>query len=139
MQATLLSFLIVGIGGAAGAMARFGLTMAMLRHSTAIPFGTLLSNLLGCFVMGIVMQMLARIQWFADGGVITDHNRLLFAVGFCGAFTTLSALVLEISTMMQRDDLLAAFAYLVITLSGGFASFYAGAALLKFLTQAQGT
>jgi len=133
-----LSFVIVGLGGATGAMARFGLTMATLRYSSAIPVGTLLSNLLGCFIMGVVVQMLARVSWFAEGGIVTDHNRLLFAVGFCGAFTTLSALVLEMSTMMQRNDVSMAFGYLVITLIGGFAAFHMGATLLRFLTQVQG-
>lgn len=138
MQAMILSFLIVGIGGATGAMARFGLTMATLRYSNTLPVGTLISNLLGCFIMGAVVQMLARIAWFAEGGIVTDHNRLLFAVGFCGAFTTLSALVLEMSTMMQRNDVSLAFAYLMITLIGGFAAFHGGAALLRMVTQTQG-
>ncbi len=131
MQAMVLSFLVVGFGGAAGAMARFGLTMATLRYSSVIPVGTLLSNLLGCFAMGIIVQMLARISWFAEGGIVTDHNRLLFAVGFSGAFTTLSALVLEMSTMMQRDELSLAFGYLVVTLLGGFAAFHLGAVLIR--------
>lgn len=138
MQAMILSFLIVGLGGATGAMARFGITMATLRYSNVMPIGTLLSNVLGCFIMGVVVQMLARVTWFAEGGIITDHNRLLFAVGFCGAFTTLSALVLEMSTMMQRNDVSLAFAYLVITLIGGFAAFHAGAVVLRLLSQAQG-
>jgi CrcB protein len=133
MQATVLSFLVVGFGGASGAMARFGLTMATLRYSAVVPVGTLLSNLLGCFVMGVVVQMLARISWFAEGGIVTDHNRLLFAVGFCGAFTTLSALVLEMSTMMQRNDVSLAFGYLVVTLLGGFTAFHGGALLLRSL------
>ncbi len=138
MRALLLSFLIVGAGGAAGAMARFGLTMATIRVSNVVPVGTLISNLLGCFIMGMVVQMLARVAWFADGGVITDHNRLLFGVGFCGAFTTLSALVLEISTMMQRDQLAIAFGYLVVTLLGGFGLFVAGSSAVRLFTQAQG-
>jgi len=134
---TLLSFLIVGVGGATGAMARFGMTMLTLRYSDQLPMGTLLSNLLGCFVMGMVVQLLARIPWFTEGELITDHLRLLFAVGFCGAFTTLSALVLEMSTMLQREQLSLAFGYLVLTLAGGFVSFYAGAYLLRALTPAQ--
>jgi len=134
---TLLSFLIVGFGGAAGAIARFGLTMATLRLSDVLPLGTLLSNLIGCFVMGLVVQILARISWFAEGGVITDHLRLLFAVGFCGAFTTLSSLVLEMSTMLQREQVALAFGYLLLTLAGGFVSFYAGAYLLRAMTAGQ--
>ncbi len=138
MQAMILSFLVVGFGGAAGAMARFGLTMVTLRYSNAVPVGTLLSNLLGCFIMGVVVQMLSRVAWFAEGGIVTDHNRLLFAVGFCGAFTTLSALVFEMSAMMQRNDVSLAFGYLVITLIGGFAAFHAGASLLRLISQSQG-
>ena len=137
MQVSFLAFVIVGAGGAAGAVARFGLTMMTLRFSAAFPVGTLLSNLLGCLIMGAIVQMLARVAWFAEGGVITDHNRLLFGVGFCGAFTTLSALVLEIGTMVQRNEILLAFAYLVTTLVGGFAFFYAGSWLIRSLTQTQ--
>ena len=135
MQATVLAFIVVGVGGAAGAMARFGLTMATLRFSGTIPIGTLVSNLAGCMLMGAIVQMLVRVSWFAEGGVITDHNRLLFGVGFCGAFTTLSALVLEMSTMVQRDQMALALAYLLTTLLGGFACFYAGSAIVRSITQ----
>ena len=87
--------------------------------------------------MGMIAQLLARVSWFAEGGVITDHLRLLFAVGFCGAFTTLSSLVVEMSTMLQREQLALAFGYLVLTLAGGFVSFYAGAYLLRAMTAGQ--
>lgn len=131
MPATVIAFLVVGVGGAAGAMARFGLTMATLRWSQTLPIGTLASNLLGCLLMGALVELLTRVAWFADGGAITDHNRLLFGVGFCGAFTTLSSLVLELNTMLQRNDLLIAFGYLLVTLVGGFAAFWAGATLAR--------
>lgn len=126
MSATLLAFLVVGLGGAAGAMARFGLTMATLRISGQIPVGTLASNLIGCFIMGGVVELLSRAALVPGGSPISEHNRLLFGVGFCGAFTTLSALVLELTTLVQRDDLAIAFGYLTLTLAGGFALFIAG-------------
>lgn len=126
MAPTLLAFVIVGVGGAAGAMARFGLTMATLRYSASLPLGTLASNLLGCLIMGGLVELLSRVPWLGQDGLITDHNRLLFGIGFCGAFTTLSSLVLEVGTMVQRDNASLAFAYLVVTLAGGFALFHAG-------------
>jgi len=126
VSATLLAFLVVGLGGAAGAMARFGLTMATLRISGQIPVGTLASNLIGCFIMGGVVELLSRAALVPGGSPISEHNRLLFGVGFCGAFTTLSALVLELTTLVQRDDLAIAFGYLTLTLAGGFALFIAG-------------
>ncbi|MEM7501061.1 MAG: CrcB family protein [Pseudomonadota bacterium] len=131
MPSSLLAFLIVGAGGAGGAIARYGLTLATIRLSQTVPIGTLLSNVLGCLVMGGIVQMLARLSWFAEGGLITDHNRLLFGVGFCGAFTTLSALVFEMSTMLQRGQVALAFAYLSVTLLGGFAAFALGAWMVR--------
>lgn len=128
-----MAFLVVGVGGSVGAMARFGLTMATLRISGALPIGTLIANLLGCFIMGGLVEWLSRVAWMGEGGLISDHNRLLFGVGFCGAFTTLSSLVLELSTMIQRDDIGLAFGYLTATLAGGFALFYAGVLLARAL------
>ncbi len=133
MPPTLLAFLVVGVGGAIGAMSRFGLTMATLRYSSVLPVGTLASNLLGCLIMGGLVDLLARVSWLGDNGAITDHTRLLFGVGFCGAFTTLSSFVLELSTMMQRNESGAAFGYLVVTLVGGYAAFVVGAFIVRSL------
>lgn len=133
MPQTVLAFLVVGLGGAVGAMSRFGLTLATLRYSGVWPIGTLASNILGCLVMGGLVELLSRVSWFAEGGVITDHNRLLFGVGFCGAFTTLSSFILEISTMMQRNETGLAFSYLALTLAGGYAAFAAGAVIVRSL------
>ena len=131
----LMSFLIVGVGGALGAMSRLAMNLLLARAIVFVPMGTLASNLIGCFVMGIVIQALANPAWFTHGDVMAHPYRLLFAVGFCGSFTTLSALVFELSTLVERGELLSAFAYLGITLIGGFASFYGGAALLRSVVQ----
>lgn len=130
MRVVLWSYGFVAIGGALGAMARFGLNILMQRE-IAFPWGTLAANLLGCFVMGVVAQLVATSAWFNDAGIIPDQYRLLFAIGFCGSFTTLSALVMEMHTMLQRNELLGAFTYLMATMIGGFAFFYAGFMLLR--------
>jgi CrcB protein len=69
---------------------------------------------------------------------MTPQNRLFFAVGFCGGFTTLSALVVEMSTLMQRGEVMSAFAYMCATMIGGLGCFYADAALLRSPVQSQG-
>jgi CrcB protein len=137
MQITSLSYLFIAIGGAIGAMARFGLNVLMQRGAVALPWGTLAANLIGCFVMGIVAQLVAKSQWFNDAGLIPDQYRLLFAVGFCGSFTTLSALVMEMNTMMQQNEIAGAFIYLITTMLGGFACFYVGAMLVRSIMQIQ--
>jgi len=135
MHTILYSYLFVALGGAFGAMARFALNV-FLQRDVEFPWGTLSANLIGCFVMGILAQLIASTAWFNDAGLIPDQYRLLFAVGFCGSFTTLSTLVLELNTMIQKNELFYSFSYLVSTLVGGFACFYLGIVILRaFLPQ----
>lgn len=135
MHTILYSYLFVALGGAFGAMARFALNV-FLQRDVEFPWGTLSANLIGCFVMGILAQLIASTAWFNDAGLIPDQYRLLFAVGFCGSFTTLSTLVMELNTMLQRNELFYSFTYLFGTLVGGFACFYLGFAILRSLRAA---
>ena len=131
MRAMVVSFLLVGIGGALGAMTRLGMTLLFAHRIVLVPLGTFASNILGCLIMGIVLQLMLTAEWFNQSGIVTEQNRLLFAVGFCGSLTTLSSMVVEMNTLMQRDQFLGAFAYLFLTFIGGFACFYAGTMLVK--------
>lgn len=131
MRAIVVSFLLVGIGGALGAMTRLGMTMLFAHRIVIVPAGTLASNLLGCFIMGIVLQLMLTSEWFSQSSIVTEQNRLLFAVGFCGSLTTLSSMVVEMNTLMQRSDYLGAFTYLFLSFAGGFACFYAGSMLVR--------
>lgn len=132
MRLVVWSYFFVAVGGALGAMARLALNVWMQRD-IAFPWGTLSANLLGCLVMGVVAQLVASAAWFNDAGIIPDQYRLLFAIGFCGSFTTLSALVMELHTMLQRSEILHSFAYLMATMVGGFACFYLGFILTRAL------
>ena len=135
MHTVLYSYLFVALGGAFGAMARFALNV-FLQRDVEFPWGTLSANLIGCLVMGILAQLIANSAWFNDAGIIPDQYRLLFAVGFCGSFTTLSTLVLELNTMIQKNELFYSFSYLFTTLVGGFACFYLGIVVMRaFLPQ----
>jgi len=132
MRIIALSYFFVAVGGALGAMARFGLNV-FLQRDIAFPWGTLSANLLGCLAIGVIAQFVATSTWFNDAGIVPDQYRLLFAIGFCGSFTTLSALVMEMHTMLQRNELLNSFSYLMATMVGGFACFYLGFILTRAL------
>jgi len=138
MRIILWSYFFVAVGGALGAMARFALNV-MLQRDIAFPWGTLSANLFGCLVMGVVAELVASSTWFNEAGVIPDQYRLLFAIGFCGSFTTLSALVMEVHTMLQRSEILNSFAYLMTTMIGGFAFFYFGFILTRALRSLPGS
>lgn len=137
MPTAFLSYVFVAVGGALGAMSRFGLIVLVQRGPVALPWGTLAANLLGCFVVGMAAQLVARSEWFNDAGLIPDQYRLLVAVGFCGSFTMLSARVVEMNTMMQQNEIAGAFIYLITTILGGFACFYVGAMLVRSIMQLQ--
>ncbi len=132
MRIIALSYFFVAVGGALGAMARFGLNV-FLQRDISVPWGTLSANLLGCLVMGVIAQLVATSAWFNEAGIVPDQYRLLFAIGFCGSFTTLSALVMELHTMLQRNEILNSFSYLMVTMLGGFACFYLGFILTRAL------
>jgi CrcB protein len=132
MRIALWSYGMVAVGGALGAMARFALNV-MLQRDVSYAWGTLTANLLGCLIMGAIAQLVATAAWFNAAGIVPDQYRLLLAIGFCGSFTTLSALIMELHTMLQRNEILNSFAYLMITMIGGFACFYAGFMLMRIL------
>jgi len=136
MRTVLWSYGFVALGGALGAMARFALNV-FLQRDVAFPWGTLSANLLGCLIMGVIAQLIAQTAWFNDAGIVPDQYRLLFAVGFCGSFTTLSTLILELNTMLQRNEVFYSFSYLVTSLVGGFACFYVGVVVTRSLLALQ--
>jgi len=138
MRVALYSYVFVATGGAVGAMARYAFEIIWQRR-VEFPWGTLTSNLVGCLAMGIIAQLIASSIWFNDAGIIPDQYRLLFAVGFCGSFTTLSSMVLDIHYMLLKNEIFYSFSYFVATMIGGFACFYIGIACVRFLMQAPGS
>lgn len=130
MKIVLLSYFFVALGGALGAMARLTLNIT-LQRDVEFPWGTLAANLAGCFLMGIIAHLVATSAWFNNAGIIPDQYRLLFAVGFCGSFTTLSSLVLEMHTLFERSDYLSAAAYLGASVVGGYALFFGALVLMR--------
>ena len=130
----LTALLFVGCGGALGAIARYSLTVLLPRQAHELPYSTFLANVIGCFVMGVVLQWLADSDWLGGSALVHEPYRLLLAVGFCGSFTTLSALVFEMSAMLQRNEIVSAFTYLLASVVGGMLCFYLGVALARMLS-----
>jgi CrcB protein len=132
MQSVLASCVLVGMGGAFGALARYGIS-AWLQTGEGFPLGTFSANLLGCFAIGVIACFISIGESLHETQLLPEHFRLLLAVGFCGGFTTYSSFVLELTAMIHRNGLVMAFVYFVATTIGGFASFYLGLALTRAL------
>jgi CrcB protein len=106
-----MSYLLVGIGGALGAMARFGLGGAVGRiWPIGFPLATLVINIVGSLLMGISVGLMAKLapDW-------EEAARLFIAVGVLGGFTTFSAFSLETVLLIERGEVVLAGAYVLLS------------------------
>jgi len=120
------NLLLVMLGGAFGAGARYltgSVTLAWF--GPGYPWGTLAVNLVGGFLMGMLISNLVR---FGHGG---ETWRLLLGVGVLGGFTTFSAFSLDAVTMLQRGDWLVALGYILLSVIGSIAALGLGLSLTK--------
>lgn len=98
----------IAVAGAAGTLARFGLTGFVTRWGgNAFPYGTLTVNVLGCFLFGVVW-MLADQRALMGG-----EARFILLTGFMGAFTTFSTFAFETGQFLRDAQWLAAGGNLV--------------------------
>lgn len=100
------ALLLVGVGGAVGAMARYLVGLQAFRwFGASWPAGTFATNVLGGLLMGLLAGVLAH---RGQGG---ETWRLLAGVGVLGGFTTFSAYSLEVALMIERRAFAQAAAY----------------------------
>ncbi|SIN63558.1 CrcB protein [Parasphingorhabdus marina DSM 22363] len=122
MNATLL----VMAGGALGAGARYHLGRLLLHWAgPGFPYGTLAANLLGGFLMGVLVGVLAR------DSITGESWRLLLGVGLLGGFTTFSAFSLEVMNMIDRGDWGVAAGYALLSVTGSVAALFAGLLVVR--------
>lgn len=92
-------WLAVAIGGAAGAVTRFGLQSSFQAWAPGFPWGTATANWLGCFLVGVIYSCLPDMP---------GPYKALVMTGFLGALTTLSSFSLEVVVQMQEGKLMLA-------------------------------
>ena len=92
-----VSFLLVGLGGAAGSVLRYAVGLAFAR--AAFPYSTLIVNGLGCLLIGMALPAWDRAP------VLSEPLRLVLVVGFLGGFTTFSAFGHETAVLLNQSPL----------------------------------
>jgi CrcB protein len=116
-----LNCLYVGIGGFIGCVSRYLLSLVNWPSIGSLPFATLLVNIVGSFIIGIIVAFVAR--GFIETGSLTQ---LLLQVGFCGGFTTLSTFSAESMTLVNQGLYLQFIIYASLTFVLGVCACAAG-------------
>lgn len=123
---TFSKIVIVGAGGALGAIARYLINISPLKNLVpGFPFPSLLINVLGSFLIGILVVV------FTERYGVAENVQLAFVVGFLGAFTTFSTFEFETWGLIDEGRYLRAITYVALSVVTGFAAVVAGISLGK--------
>lgn len=116
------NFILVGIGGAFGAMARYGASIAVARQwPHAFPLGTMLINIFGSIAMGLFVGILAR-----TAPAWANELRLFVAIGVLGGFTTFSSFSLDTIVLIERGEITQATLYVLLSVVVCLVGLYLG-------------
>jgi len=112
VASTPFTYLMAMIGSALGGGARLWVSTQVAHgYGTQFPWGTMVVNAAGCFVVGILGALMSPIGPWHDVGEL----RVFLVVGLLGGFTTFSAFSLESVLLVQRGQWAAALAYVCLT------------------------
>jgi CrcB protein len=124
-----MGYLIVFLGGGVGAALRHGINIGATKAlGTGFPYGTLIINITGSFIMGLVAA------YFAFKGDASQHWRLFITTGILGGYTTFSAFSLDAALLYERGEVGAAAIYVLASVALSIAGLFAGFAIVRSFT-----
>lgn len=121
----IMHYIATGLGGAIGAVARLLIAKLLPSAVLGMPIPMLFVNVLGCFVMGILIELIA-FYWSPS-----DNIRYFLVPGFLGGFTTFSAFALEFGALFQRQELMLSFLYVLLSVFLSLAFFFIGMKIVR--------
>ena len=119
----------VAIGGSLGSVARYLVAIGAGRLvGTEFPWGTLVINIVGSFLIGVLAESFA-LSWNASQAI-----RVFLTIGICGGFTTFSTFSLDAIVLMQRGELWSAGAYIAASVALSILALFGGLLLVRAFT-----
>lgn len=132
------TILLVGLGGFIGSVSRYLLSKyvqnwvdASFRYGSffSFPYGTLAVNILGCFILGILLGLSEK------GSLVSSEWRLFMMAGICGGFTTFSTFTGENLSFLKDGEFFFFFLYTILSIFLSLLAIYLGHLLTKILAQ----
>jgi CrcB protein len=121
-----MGYIVVFLGGGVGAALRHGINLAVPKMlGTAFPYGTMLINVSGSFIMGLVAG------YFALKGDASQHWRLFLTTGILGGYTTFSAFSLDAAVLYERGEVGLAALYVLGSVALSIVGLFAGLTLVR--------
>jgi CrcB protein len=122
------NLLLIGLGGFAGSIARYFVSRLNLSVDFfSIPAGTLIVNVAGCFVVGLLTGIAQR------NAALSTEWRMFLMVGLCGGFTTFSTFAGENLGLLHNGQYASLLAYTGLSVFLGFAAVYLGYATTNII------
>lgn len=124
-----MPYLIVFVGAGIGGATRHAVNVWAARmFGPGFPFGTLIVNVLGSFLMGLLVGLFAY-----RAGLVPQHARLFLTTGILGGFTTFSTFSLDAAILFERHTYSMAITYIVGSVVVSIAALFLGLALFNGL------
>lgn len=121
-----MKLVLIGLGGFFGALARYGVSLWIGQNwGRNFPLGTLVVNVTGCFLIGLLMPLLT-VKF-----MVSPHLRLFLTIGFLGAYTTFSTFEYETGALLTDGEWLFAALNVFLSVLIGFAALKMGETLAR--------
>lgn len=118
---------LVGLGGFLGSVTRYVISISIQsRIEHGFPFGTLTVNIIGCFVIGILIGVS-----LSKSITMSDNIKLFISTGFLGGFTTFSAFSAETLALIDKGDFSIAFIYAAVSVIVGLLATWIGIIIIR--------
>ncbi len=122
-----MNSLMVVLGGALGAWARYSLFVLLEKKSEHFPWHTLTVNLAGCFLIGLI------VEFFALKSHLPLAVKLFLVTGFLGAFTTFSTFALDIGLLLEKHAYLKSCVYVAASVAFGIGGYFIAIWIVRLL------
>lgn len=120
--------LAIAAGGAIGAVGRHFVNVgAVTMLGTGFPYATLIVNVVGSFLMGVLIHVMA-VSW-----TVSPEMRAFLTVGGLGAFTTFSTFSLDVALLYERGQLFLAGIYIVVSVAISIGALFIGLKLSRIV------